>query len=446
MMKRLIYILLLFFAAFCAEAATLTSKSGKQQMRTIRENLKNQKGAEALKVVESMIKDSLYTWNAQVLQYGTEASRILYNNENEKFYLKSKPDTAALFSTLYNIYRFALLTDQAEVKERKGGKYHFRKSNMDFMTRNFRNLTAAPRYFSAKGKWDEVQKFTAIILDIDKAPMMSTLSPSLLDEKAQSDFACMNVSACYRLKKYAEIGNYADLAVVANANKETALEQLAYAEVQMQDSVHYIMHLKEGHKSFPANMFFFSRIIDYYLQTGNNESVLTTSDETLEYVLAKAQEVAAFCVIDKVSSYGRPSEADALYGVRETVALPQEQIAQIFEARAIAYHNQHNREACIDEAKNILTWNAEHTRANFYIGASYYSLAEDIVIPARVDDPDYPRAMERRKALLSQARPYLEEYRRQNPNDQERWAPLLYEVYLNLNLGAEFEEVSKYVP
>lgn len=445
MIKHFIYILLLLLIALPASADTSASKAGKQQMKHIRENLKNQKGAEALKEVESMVKDSLYMWNAQVLQYGTEASRILYNKENEKFYLKNKPDTAALFNSLYNMYRFALLTDKAEVMEHADGKYRYRKSNMDFMSRFFRNLTAAPRYFSAKGKWEEVKKFTAIILDTENAPMMSTLSRPMLDEKTRSDFACMNVSACFRLKKYDEIGAYAHLATVANPNRETALEQLSYAEVQTQDSIHYIKHLEEGHKDFPGNMFFFSRIVDHYLHVDNNAKVLATADETLEYVLAKAQEVAAFCVIDKVSSYGRPSEAEALYGVRETVALPHDQIAQIFEARAIAYHNQHNREACINEAKNILTWNPQHARANFYIGASYYSLAEDVVIPARIDDPNYRKSMEARKALLAQARPYLEEYRKQNPDDNERWAPLLYETYLNLNLGAEFEEISRFI-
>lgn len=445
MMKRFIYILLLLISVLPAAAETSGSKSGRQQMKQIRENLKNQKGAEALKAVESMVKDSLYMWNAQVLQYGTEASRILYNKENEKFYLKNKPDTTALFNTLYNMYRFALLTDQAENMDPPEGKFRYRKSNADFMARYFRNLTAAPRYFSAKGKWDEVKRFTAIILDADKAPMLNSLSSPMLDAKTRSDLACMNVAACFRLKQYAEIETYAELATVANANRETALEQLSYAEVQTQDSIRYIIHLEEGHRDFPGNMFFFSRIVDYYLHNDNNEKVLKTADETLEYVLAKAQEVAALCVIDKVSNYGRPSEADALFGVRETVALPADQIAQIFEARAIAYHNQRNREACIEEAKNILTWNPQHARANFYIGASYYSLAEDVEVPYRADAPDYHEAMKTRKALLTQARPYLEEYRKQNPDDSERWAPLLYETYLNLNLGAEFEEISRFV-
>lgn len=446
MTKRLIYILLLLIATLPAEAAPSASKSGRQQMKQIRENLKNLKGAEALKTVESMVKDSLYMWNAQVLQYGTEASRILYDTENEKFYLKSKPDTTALFNALYNIYRYALLTDQAEGMENTEGKYRFRKSNADFMTRYFRNLTAAPRYFSAKGKWEDVKRFTAIILDADKAPMMASLAHPLLDDKMRSDLACLNVAACFRLKQYTEIETYADLATVASANRAAALEQLAYAEVHNKDSVRYIRHLEEGHRDYPDNMFFFSRIIDHYLHNDNNAMVLATADETLEYVLAKAQEVASLCIIDKVSDYGRPSEADALFGVRETVALPHDQIAQIFEARAIAYHNQHNREACIEEAKNILTWNPYHARAYFYIGAGYYSLAEDVEIPSRADAPDYHEAMNTRKALLAQARPFLEEYRKQNPDASERWAPLLYEVYLNLNLGAEFEEISKFIP
>jgi len=32
------------------------------------------------------------------------------------------------------------------------------------------------------------------------------------------------------------------------------------------------------------------------------------------------------------------------------------------------------------------------------------------------------------------------------PDAPRLWAPLLYDVYLNLNLGKEFEEISKYNP
>jgi len=38
---------------------------------------------------------------------------------------------------------------------------------------------------------------------------------------------------------------------------------------------------------------------------------------------------------------------------------------------------------------------------------------------------------------------YLEEYRKREPQDKDKWAVALYTIYLNLNMGKEFEEIDK---
>jgi tetratricopeptide repeat protein len=37
----------------------------------------------------------------------------------------------------------------------------------------------------------------------------------------------------------------------------------------------------------------------------------------------------------------------------------------------------------------------------------------------------------------------LEEYRKREPQDKDKWAVALYTIYLNLNMGKEFEEIDK---
>ena len=49
------------------------------------------------------------------------------------------------------------------------------------------------------------------------------------------------------------------------------------------------------------------------------------------------------------------------------------------------------------------------------------------------------------KKLYIQARPYLERYREMAPEAKQKWAPALYRVYLNLNLGNQFEEIDKII-
>ena len=50
----------------------------------------------------------------------------------------------------------------------------------------------------------------------------------------------------------------------------------------------------------------------------------------------------------------------------------------------------------------------------------------------------YPFLSDYRKAL-----PYLEKYRKLAPDQGSRWAVPLYTIYLNLNMGKEFDEMDK---
>jgi hypothetical protein len=38
---------------------------------------------------------------------------------------------------------------------------------------------------------------------------------------------------------------------------------------------------------------------------------------------------------------------------------------------------------------------------------------------------------------------YMEKYRAMRPEDKDRWAAALYNIYLKLNMGKEFEEIDK---
>lgn len=460
MIKRLFHLLLFSVILLTPALATgMDSKAGKRQMKAIKEQLKAKKSADALKAVENLRKDSCFMWNPQLLQYAVEACKMLNDKENEKFYLKSKADTTALFSTTYNVVSYILLTDSAERlangmradkvpyenAPKATPKYRFRKPNRETIAHLFRNVVAAPKFFSAHGKWDETQRYTALAIDLANSDFAQSYRRTFIDSTLTRELAVMNVNACYRLKNYADIEKYASFALKDSASEESVYEKLAYCEIERGDSVLYRKRLYDGHKRFPGNMFFFSRLVDINLRAEDNAAVLEAANQTLEYVLMQAQEEAQYCVIDTLGYYDRLSDAQALSGVRTSVALPAEQIAQIFEARAIAHHNNGDARLCIEEAENILSWNKEHPRAEFYIGTSYYALAESIIIPTMVTDANYSKATRERNRLLNQARPHLEAYRKAAPEAADTWAPLLYEIYLYLNMGPEFEEISRYV-
>ena len=80
---------------------------------------------------------------------------------------------------------------------------------------------------------------------------------------------------------------------------------------------------------------------------------------------------------------------------------------------------------------------------NYYIGASYVSKALQVVLPDNPSKESYRQARAQQKAYYIKAEPFLERYRALAPQSKNRWAPLLYKVYLALNKGKKFAEIEK---
>ena len=47
------------------------------------------------------------------------------------------------------------------------------------------------------------------------------------------------------------------------------------------------------------------------------------------------------------------------------------------------------------------------------------------------------------RQTYSQARPYMERYRQLAPAQKQKWGPGLYRIYLNLNMGKQFDEIDR---
>jgi tetratricopeptide (TPR) repeat protein len=45
--------------------------------------------------------------------------------------------------------------------------------------------------------------------------------------------------------------------------------------------------------------------------------------------------------------------------------------------------------------------------------------------------------------MYEKARPYMENYRKKAPDELDKWAPALYRIYFNLNMGKQFDEIDK---
>jgi hypothetical protein len=47
------------------------------------------------------------------------------------------------------------------------------------------------------------------------------------------------------------------------------------------------------------------------------------------------------------------------------------------------------------------------------------------------------------RTVYQKARTYMERYRMMMPEEKQKWGPALYRIYLNLNMGKQFDEIDR---
>ena len=206
------------------------------------------------------------------------------------------------------------------------------------------------------------------------------------------------------LKNYAECERYKDLAWTDTLRREQVLEALTIAADAQADSSRLLRYLRQGINAYPRNTFFFTHLSDYDFNRRRPDSVLFWVDRLL------------------------PEDTTN---------------ATLYLAQAIAYEHLGNDNLCIRAAHNLLRCDSTSIEAQYLLGRSYFRQAQRVELPTSINARSYSAAYRRRQQLYTLARPHLEAFRRLQPDKVSAWRPMLYEVYLKLNLGREFEEISQ---
>ena len=158
--------------------------------------------------------------------------------------------------------------------------------------------------------------------------------------------------------------------------------------------------MKRGVKLSASNPFFFPRLVDYYN--------------------AKAMTDSATVFIDNALA---TDSANVLF---------------LF-AKSTALLNDKNYEQCLDITTKLLEINDSMPEAYCNMGLVYYNQALEL-------DKATQRSRKKRQAannLYEKSRPYMEKFRELAPQQQAKWVPALYTIYLYLNMGKEFEEIDR---
>lgn len=388
--------------AFCATSTVVAQKA----IKAVKSSLKAGNPTEALKKVETLETDSTLNTLPKLYRYGMEACMGINAAENEKIYLKQAYDTVRFFNSTAGIFDYILKCDKAELHllEEKGIKPKYHREHREILQKYYQNIGAAGRYFYSRQNYPEAMRFLSLYLDVPPMPIWGS-DKDIVQTATYAQNAGLYLRSAFRCGRYNEVERYKDLVLNDTAaNNRLTIEYLANAAKELGDTARYTDYLHLGLGRYPDHPFFFARLTDLYARDGHIEDVLTLADSML-----------------------RHDSTNLLF----------------LEAKSLALLSLKHYEEAIDVSKKCLALDSTLIESNFYIGAAYCNIAATVSLPTNINSKTYRQAAARQKELYAAALPYMERYRKAQPERAERWAPLLYRIYLTLNKGKQFDEIDK---
>ncbi|MBP3228946.1 MAG: hypothetical protein J6M53_09235 [Bacteroidaceae bacterium] len=409
-MRKYLYIFFLFTALTATAQKTVSPKKAYKPVRTA---LKAGKATDALTAINKLAADSVYCGDPKLYAYGIDAEQLLCESYNEKMYLSQKIDTAQFFAANYELCRFILRCDTAELKNaatqgRTGtdaSPLPYRRQNRHLLQQYYPNLSAAARFHYAKRQYAEARRYFAYVFGLPRHAIWggdtAVTQTKTYHENRYLDFRCM-----YELKQYADMPACAAPLLADSALHQSVLDMLVTAARERGDSADYIRLVRQGLDEQPGRMEYFAVLANYFTARGLYGETVAMTDTLL--------------VRDPMNRYYLLSRCLALFDMGR---LDDSKVA----------------------AERLLSVDSTAAEAHYILGYYYFQQAEAVELPRQTRSALYRSAKQRQADLYAEARPHVEQFRQAMPEEQERWAPMLYKIYLNLNLGREFEEIERLI-
>ena len=96
---------------------------------------------------------------------------------------------------------------------------------------------------------------------------------------------------------------------------------------------------------------------------------------------------------------------------------------------------------CVALGDSLIHNNDKLAEAYYNVGTAYFNKA----VKREKTGNESRQKRKEVNSLYEKSMPYLERYRILRQKEHERWAPMLYTIYLNLNKGEEFDEIDSLI-
>lgn len=354
---------------------------------------------QAEEMMQKLLADSVNRTNHKIWLTLFEAVRKQYGQANEKFYLKQQSDTAQLFVSARKMFLVAERFDSVDALPDEKGRIvlKYRRKHAELLSLYRPNLFNGGLYFMQKHDYATAYDFFATYTDCRDQPLFSDFHYDDADSRLPQA-ASYAVFCGYKLQDADKTMRYVDLARRDTARLEMLYQYLAETYKAGGDTVAYVSMLREGVGRYTRSLYFFTHLFDYYTHHDDISQASTLCDKALSADSANV-----------VFRYAKSS-----------VLLSQGQYA-----------------ACIAISDSLISADGSFADAYLNAGLAYFNQGAVIDNNARSTRQQRARMLEYYKKAL----PYLQHYRILAPDQKDRWGVPLYTIYLNLNMGKDFEEV-----
>lgn len=355
----------------------------------------------AEKLMTDLLKDTSNTYNEKIYLTLFEAVKKQYEIGNEKLYLKQTYDTTALFNSVMRMFDVMEDLDSIERKKPLAVKHAtgWRERNVPILHNFRRNLLYGGRFFVTKKQYEHAYGFYTRYLYCATHPLFEQYeynsTDSLLARAAYGAMYC-----AYKLKRSDDVLKLSPQAEQNAKTTDYVYQFVAEAYSDLQDSDNYFKTLIKGFNHNPQFPYFFPRIVDYYIDQGREQEAMLFVDNALR--------------MDNTNSTYR-------------------------FARSTLLLNTGRYEECIEICEDLIAENDSFVDAYYNIGLAYFNSAISL-------DNEFQRDRKVKDTIASlyrQSLPFMERVRDEQPEQQQRWIHILYTIYLNLNMGAEFDEINR---
>ena len=372
----------------------MAQKKELSQARTI---LKSKRGVEqAEQLMTKLLKDSANRQDKRIYAVWYESVLMQYQAVNEKLYMKQRQDTAQFFELTRRLFNVAEALDSLDMRPDRKGRVdpEYRKENAEQLMKFRPNLFVASTYFVRKSDFKKAYDFMEAYMDCARQPLFTGYHLDSLDER-MPEAAYWATYCGYRMNDPVLTLRYRHLALRDTARAEYTLQYMSEARRQLNDDSLYMETLREGFRRYPTNSYFFPRLMDYYTARGDNAEALNVVNRALEV-----------------------NDSSILY----------------LYAKSTVLFNMGRYDESIALSDTLIARNDSMPDPYYNAGTAYLNKALKL----------HPlREKKQLKLTYQKARPYMERYRQLAPDQKQKWGPALYRIYLNLNMGRQFDEIDQ---